>query len=92
MSEDNLSLANEWCVAWSGSRQHRDHSNSYLYTTGIISKMSSNKKAARFKTKSEWHRALPSLRLSKLSPAKILEAAKLSLSKCLSFFKMIDRR
>ncbi len=55
MIEDNPSLANEWCVAWSGSRQHRDHSNSYLYATGIISKMSSNKKVARFKTKSEWH-------------------------------------
>lgn len=90
MSEDNLSLANEWCVAWSGSRQHRDHANSYLYTTGIISKTSSNKKAARFKTKSGWYRALSSLRLTKLSLAKILKGAltaKLSLSKCLSFSK-----
>ena len=60
MIEDNPSLANEWCVAWSWFKRYANHVNGYLCSAGVIFKAlpSNEKKAEGFKTKGEWRHAL----------------------------------
>lgn len=62
MIKDSPSLANEWCVAWSGFKRYADHVNGYWVMGGVVFKtLSGNgEKAGGFKTKGEWRRVLSS--------------------------------